>query len=121
MENKVKYIITFKVFIYVIFFIILTSFLQSQKSFSINFMRSNNTNSTILPGYIECFIDYKTSHCGDCPPRCLSDNSSNIIIDNKNLARNTNQVFEKSLRQISTVKSGVDKNDTYTASIYLRS
>ncbi|MDQ6724197.1 MAG: hypothetical protein M3Z01_08045 [Thermoproteota archaeon] len=74
-----------------------------------------------MPGYIECFIEYKTSQCNDCPPSCLSDNSTNIMIENKKLAINIDQVFEKSLRQISTVKSGVNKNDTYTASIYLRS
>ena len=114
--------ITFKkLFIFIILFIILTSYLQSQKIYSLNFVPSNNTNSTILPGYIECFIEYKTSQCNDCPPSCLSDNSTNIIIENKKLAINIDQVFEKSLRQISTVKSGVNKNDTYTASIYLRS
>ncbi len=105
----------------IVFFIILITILQSQKSFSTSFIHSSNLNNTIMPGYVECFIDYKTSHCDDCPPSCLSDNSSNIIVDDKNLARNIDQVFEKSLRQISTVKSGVDKNDTYTASIYLRS
>lgn len=104
-----------------VFFIFLTSYLQSQKTFSLNFVPSNETNSTVLPGYIGCFIEYKTSHCDDCPPSCLSDNSTNIIIENKKLSINIDQVFEKSLRQISTVKSGLNKNDTYIASLYLRS
>ncbi len=110
-----------KLFIFVVFFIFLTSYLQSQKTFSLNFVPSNETNSTILSGYIGCFIEYKTSHCNDCPPSCLSDNSTNIIIENKKLSINIDQVFEKSLRQISTVKSGLNKNDTYIASLYLRS
>ncbi len=90
-------------------FIILKSYLQSQKIYSLIFVPSNNTNITILPGYIERFIEYKTSQCDDCPPSCLSDNSTNIMIKNKKLAINIDQVFEKSLSQISTVKSGVDK------------
>ncbi len=95
MKNNVRYIITLKkVFICIILFIILTSYLQSQKIYSLNFVPSNNTNSTILPGYMECFIDYKTSHCDDCPSSCLSYNSSNIIIDNKDLARNADQVLK---------------------------
>jgi hypothetical protein len=110
-----------KLILFVILSIILTFFLQTQKTFSINFVTSNHTNTTILPGYLECFIDYKTSQCDDCPPSCLSDNNSNIIIENKNLATNIDKIFENSLRQISVVKSGVDKNDSYTASIYLRS
>ncbi|MER5174464.1 MAG: hypothetical protein ABJB76_12710 [Candidatus Nitrosocosmicus sp.] len=110
-----------KLFIFIVFFIFLTGYLQSQKTFSLNFVPSNETNSTILPGYIGCFIEYKTSHCDDCPPSCLSDNSTNIIIENKKLSINIDQVFEKSLRQISTVKSGLNKNDTYIASLYLRS
>jgi len=110
-----------KIILYVIPFIIFASFLQSQKTFSLNYVPINNINTTILPGYLGCFIDYKTSQCDDCPPSCLSNNSSNIIIDNKKLANNIDQLFEKSLRQISNVKSGINKNDTYLASIYLRS
>jgi hypothetical protein len=110
-----------KIILYVIPFIILASFLQSQKTFSLNYVPINNINTTILPGYLGCFMDYKTSQCDDCPPSCLSNNSSNIIIDNKKLANNIDQLFEKSLRQISNVKSGINKNDTYLASIYLRS
>ncbi len=110
-----------KLILFVIFFIIFTVFLPTQKAFSINFVTSINTNNTILPGYIECFIEYKTSQCDNCPPSCLSDNTSNIIIENKKLASDIDKIFENSLRQISIVKSGVDKNDTYTASIYLRS
>ncbi|MGN6821379.1 MAG: hypothetical protein ACTHJ7_01160 [Candidatus Nitrosocosmicus sp.] len=74
-----------------------------------------------MSGYIGCFIDFKTSNCDDCPPSCLSFNSSNIIVDNKILAKNIDKVFENQLRQISEVRSGVNKNDTYTASIYLYS
>jgi hypothetical protein len=110
-----------KIILYVIPFIIFASFLQSQKTFSLNYVPINNINTTILPGYLGCFMDYKTSQCDDCPPSCLSNNSSNIIIDNKKLANNIDQLFEKSLRQISNVKSGINKNDTYLASIYLRS
>jgi hypothetical protein len=110
-----------KIILFIMLSLILSIFLQTQKTFSINFVTSNHTNNTVLPGYLECFIDYKTSQCDDCPPSCLSDNNSNIIIDNKKLANNIDNIFENSLRQISTVKSGVDKNDSYTASIYLRS
>jgi hypothetical protein len=110
-----------KIILYIIPFIILASLLQSQKTFSLNYVPINNTNNTIIPGYLGCFIDYRTSKCDDCPPSCLSNNSSNIIIENKKLASNIDQLFEKSLRQISTVKSGTNKNDTYLAGIYLRS
>ncbi|MGN6614021.1 MAG: hypothetical protein ACTHKC_03165 [Candidatus Nitrosocosmicus sp.] len=95
--------------------------MQSQ-SFSLSFIHSNYpSRNTTLSGYIGCFIDFKTSNCDDCPPSCLSFNSSNIIVDNKILAKNIDKVFENQLRQISEVRSGVNKNDTYTASIYLYS
>ncbi|MGN6628973.1 MAG: hypothetical protein ACTHKJ_03755, partial [Candidatus Nitrosocosmicus sp.] len=87
-----------------------------------SFIHSNYpSRNTTLSGYIGCFIDFKTSNCDDCPPSCLSFNSSNIIVDNKILAKNIDKVFENQLRQISEVRSGVNKNDTYTASIYLYS
>ncbi|MGN6351361.1 MAG: hypothetical protein ACTHL3_07855 [Candidatus Nitrosocosmicus sp.] len=95
--------------------------MQSQ-SFSLSFIHSNYpSRNTTLSGYMGCFIDFKTSNCDDCPPSCLSFNSSNIIVDNKILAKNIDKVFENQLRQISEVRSGVNKNDTYTASIYLYS
>ena len=96
--------------------------LQYQNSFSASIVHSNYPKrNTTLPGYIECFIDYKTSNCDDCPPSCLSFNSSNIIVDNKILAKNIDKVFEDELKQISEVRSGADKNDSYVASIYLYS
>ena len=115
------HIILKSVFISIILLIILCFLSQPQKSFSITFARSNNSNTTTLPGYTECFMDYKTSSCNDCPPGCLSFNSSNIIVNNKYLARHMDQVFEKQIRQISEVRAGVNKNDTYTAYIYLLS
>ena|SRR6478672_10033679 len=106
----------------IIFFLIIFGFpLQQQKSYSINFIHSNSSDITTMPGYVECFIDYKTSYCGDCPPACLSFNSSNIIVNNKFLARHMDQVFEKQTRQISEVRAGGNKNDTYAATIYLYS
>ena len=117
MGNILKSII-FNIF-FVIFFITL---FPSQKSFSMSFIHTNHTDSNItLPGFIECFIDYKTSNCDDCPPSCLSFNSSNIIVNNKILAKNIDKVFENELRQISDVRSGANKNDSYTAIIYLYS
>ncbi|MBA3750810.1 MAG: hypothetical protein H0X03_07995, partial [Nitrosopumilus sp.] len=59
-----------------------------------------------MPGYIECFIEYKSTKCGECPPSCLSMDSEKIIVGNKELSSKIDQVFEKSLRQISIVKAG---------------
>lgn len=70
-----------------------------------------------MPGY----IDYKISYFNDCQPNCISFNFSNIIVDNKILANNVDKVFEKELRQISEVRYGVNKNDSYVATIYLYS
>jgi hypothetical protein len=113
----------FNRYLLLLFFIVLLSSLQlhlltSSFGFTIS---TNATNSTVLPGYLKCFINYTTSNCNDCPPICLSYNEKKILIDNKELAKNIDQVFEKSLRQISTVRSGLENNDTNTASIYLRS
>jgi hypothetical protein len=111
-----------KLIVYVLFLIILTNHILQSQSFSLSFIHSNYPSiNTTLSGYIGCFIDFKTSNCDDCPPSCLSFNSSNIIVDNKILAKNIDKVFENQLRQISEVRSGVNKNDTYTASIYLYS
>jgi hypothetical protein len=111
-----------KFIVYVLFLIIFTNHILQSQSFSLSFIHSNYpSRNTTLSGYIGCFIDFKTSNCDDCPPSCLSFNSSNIIVDNKILAKNIDKVFENQLRQISEVRSGVNKNDTYTASIYLYS
>jgi hypothetical protein len=110
-----------KLYIYILFCLILTNFINLQKSFSSNSITSNSNNTSILPGYIECFIEYKSSKCNECPPSCLSMNSKNIIIENKNLSNKIDQIFEKSLRQISIVKSGIDRNSTYASIIYLQS
>jgi hypothetical protein len=79
------------------------------------------SKNTTLPGYEECFIDYKTNECGDCPPNCLSFNSSNIIVDNKIFAKNIDKVFENQLRQIFEVRFEANQSDNYTATIYLYS
>jgi hypothetical protein len=79
-------------------------------------------NSTILPGYINCLISYTTNQCSECPPNCITYKASNFIIDNKDLASNVDKVFEKSLRQISIIKSAdISTNHTKTAIIYLQS
>jgi hypothetical protein len=79
-------------------------------------------NSTILPGYINCLIEYTTKQCSDCPPNCITYKTSNFIIDNKDLASNVDNIFEKSLRQISIIKSAdINTNHTKTAIIYLQS
>jgi hypothetical protein len=41
------------------------------------------------------------------------------IVNNNFFARHMGQVFEKQIRQISEVRAGVNKNDTYTATIFL--
>ena len=112
----------FKRSLLLLFLFVLIISIQSQLSKHFGFsITSNISNSTVLPGYIKCFINYTTSTCNDCPPICLSFSEKNIIIENKELAKNLDQVFEKSLRQISTVRSGLENNNTNTASIYLRS
>ncbi|HKU84400.1 MAG TPA: hypothetical protein VJP58_10195 [Candidatus Nitrosocosmicus sp.] len=79
-------------------------------------------NSTILPGYVNCLIEYTTKQCSDCPPNCITYKTSNFIIDNKDLASSVDKIFEKSLRQISIIKSAdISMNHTKTAIIYLQS
>ena len=79
-------------------------------------------NSTILPGYVNCLIEYTTEQCSDCPPNCITYKTSNFIIDNKDLASSVDKIFEKSLRQISIIKSAdISTNHTKTAIIYLQS
>ena len=67
-------------------------------------------------------ISYTTNQCSECPPNCITYKASNFIIDNKDLASNVDKVFEKSLRQISIIKSAdINANHTKTAIIYLQS
>jgi hypothetical protein len=68
-----------------------------------------------------CYIEYKTSTCDDCPPSCLSFNSSDIIVDNKILSKNIDKVFENQLRQISELRFDMNQSEVYTANIYLYS
>lgn len=58
--------------------------LQSQKTLSLNFVTSSINNITTILGYLERFIDFKTSKCDGCPPICLSINpkTSLLKIDN---------------------------------------
>ena len=73
--------------IYYTFYYFSLVFYNRKYLFLYNYFPINNTNNSIIPGYLGCFIDYRTSNCDDCPPSCLSNNSSNIIIENKKLAR----------------------------------
>lgn len=114
------YIVFKKIIFQIIPIIILFNIFQFQKCFPYNLPVINNTTNSILSGYINCFIDYKTSICNDCPPSCLSNNSPSVAVNDKKLSQHLNMVFEKSLRQLSSVKSG-SKNDTYLADMYLRS
>ncbi len=113
--------------IYLLVFTLFTSFLLSlsvtQTSHSTgNVSKPFLANSTILPGYINCLITYTTKQCSECPPNCITYKASNFIIDNKDLASNVDKVFEKSLRQISIIKSAdISTNHTKTAIIYLQS
>ncbi len=114
------YIVFKKIIFQIIPIIILFNIFQFQKCFPYNLPVINTTTNSILSGYINCFIDYKTSICNDCPPSCLSNNSPSVAVNDKKLSQHLNLVFEKSLRQLSSVKSG-SKNDTYLADMYLRS
>ena len=113
--------------IYLLVFTLFTSFLLTlsvaQTSHSAgNVSKPFLANSTILPGYINCLISYTTNQCSECPPNCITYKASNFIIDNKDLASNVDKVFEKSLRQISIIKSAdISTNHTKTAVIYLQS
>jgi hypothetical protein len=112
---------------YLLVFTLFTSFLLilsvAQTSHSTgNVSKPFLANSTILPGYINCLISYTTNQCSECPPNCITYKASNFIIDNKDLASNVDKVFEKSLRQISIIKSAdISTNHTKTAIIYLQS
>ena len=114
----------------VIYFLVFTLFASilltlsiGQTSLSIgNVSKPFLANSTILPGYINCLITYTTKQCSECPPNCITYKASNFIIDNKDLASNVDKIFEKSLRQISIIKSAdIVTNHTKTAIIYLQS
>ena len=109
--------------VFTLFASILLALPVAQASQSIgNTSKPYLANSTILPGYINCLIEYTTNQCSECPPNCITYNASNFIIDNKDLASNVNKVFEKSLRQISIIKSAdINTNHTKTAIIYLQS
>jgi len=114
----------------VIYFLVFTLFASilltlsiTQTSLSIgNVSKPFLANSTILPGYVNCLITYTTKQCSECPPNCITYKASNFIIDNKDLASNVDKIFEKSLRQISIIKSAdIATNHTKTAIIYLQS
>jgi hypothetical protein len=114
----------------VIYFLVFTLFASILLTLSIaqpglsigNVSKPFLANSTILPGYINCLITYTTKQCSECPPNCITYKASNFIIDNKDLASNVDKIFEKSLRQISIIKSAdIATNHTKTAIIYLQS
>ncbi|HKO65408.1 MAG TPA: hypothetical protein VJU13_09420, partial [Candidatus Nitrosocosmicus sp.] len=109
--------------VYTLFASILMTLSVAQTSQSIgNVSKPFPANSTILPGYVNCLIEYTTKQCNDCPPNCITYKTSNFIIDNKNLASSVDKIFEKSLRQISIIKSAdISTNHTKTAIIYLQS
>lgn len=114
------------ILVFILFASILLTVSLAQTSQSVgnvsNISKPFLANSTILPGYINCLIAYETNQCSDCPPNCITYKSSNFIIDNKDLASNVDKIFEKSLRQISIIKSAdISTNHTKTAIIYLQS
>ena len=102
--------------------IILTLSLTQTSQSLVNVSKPFPANSTILPGYINCLIEFTTSQCSECPPNCITYKTSNFIIENKDLASNVDKIYEKSLRQISIIKSAdINTNHTKTAIIYLQS
>lgn len=102
--------------------IILSSIIIISPKFIMAQSSINASNSTILPGQLACLIEYKTSSCKQCPPNCISFKSENFVIDNKELAKKIDQIYEKSLRQISLIEAGTNQsNITSTATIYLQS
>ncbi len=109
--------------VFTIFASILLTLSIAQTSQSIgNISKPFIANSTILPGYINCLIEYTTNQCSECPPNCITYKASNFIIDNSDLASSVDKIFEKSLRQISIIKSAeINTNHTQTAIIYLQS
>jgi hypothetical protein len=112
-----------KCFLLVIVLYLLTtlSVIQAQKTSAFEYANLTYQNRTILPGYLECFLDYKTSKCDSCPPSCLSESKKDIVTSNKELSAGIDQAFEKSLRQLSILKSGLNQNYSNTATIYLQS
>jgi hypothetical protein len=108
---------------FTLFASILLTLSIAQTSLSIgNVSKPFLANSTILPGYINCLITYTTKQCSECPPNCITYKASNFIVDNKDLASSVDKIFEKSLRQISIIKSAdIATNHTKTAIIYLQS
>ena len=102
--------------------ILMTFSLSQTSQSSVNISKPFPVNSTILPGYINCLIDYTSNECSECPPNCITFKTNNFIIDNKELASNLDKIYEKSLRQISIIKSAdISTNHTKTAIIYLQS
>jgi hypothetical protein len=114
---------TIRFLVFTLFASILMTLSVAQTSQSIgNVSKPYPANSTILPGYVNCLIEYTTKQCSDCPPNCITYKTSNFIIDNKDLASSVDKIFEKSLRQISIIKSAdISTNHTKTAIIYLQS
>ncbi|MDN5847274.1 MAG: hypothetical protein L0H53_13490 [Candidatus Nitrosocosmicus sp.] len=118
MNTGAIHIIAFTLFASIILTLSITQTSQSL----VNVSKPFPSNSTILPGYINCLIEYTTSQCSECPPNCITYNTSNFIIDNKDLASNVDKIYEKSLRQISIINSAdINTNHTKTAIIYLQS
>lgn len=111
------------ILVFTLFASLLMSLSVTQTGQSIvNVSKPFPANSTILPGYINCLIDYTTKQCNECPPNCITFKTSNFIIDNKDLASNLDKIYEKSLRQISIIKSAdINTNHTKTSIIYLQS
>ena len=109
--------------VFTLFASILMTLFVAQTSQSVgNVSKPFSENSTILPGYVNCLIEYTTKQCSDCPPNCITYKTSNFIIDDKDLASSVDKIFEKSLRQISIIKSAdISTNHTKTAIIYLQS
>ena len=118
MKRGSIHIIAFTLFASIILTLSLTQTSQSL----VNVSKPFPANSTILPGYINCLIEFTTSQCSECPPNCITYKTSNFIIENKDLASNVDKIYEKSLRQISIIKSAdINTNHTKTAIIYLQS
>ena len=91
--------------------------IQTQNTIAFEYANSTYQNRTILPGYLECFLDYKTSKCNTCPPSCLSESKKDIVTGNRELSNGIDQAFEKSLRQLSILKTGLNQNYSNTATI----
>ena len=104
------------------FTILIGASLLPSIAYGVNNSEFNANNSTILPGYLSCLINYTTSQCKECPPNCITFGSESFIIKNKELAPVLDRIFEKSLRQISIIESSeIQPNHTKTSIIYLQS